>query len=126
MYDMLRIELDPNGQFNTTEFGTVKDAAQFQALYAYSPYHHVVDGAKYPPVLMETGDNDPRVNPAESRKFAARLQAANASENPVLLKTFPDAGHGASSSADTEQQVADTFAFLFQELGVTYSRNAGP
>jgi prolyl oligopeptidase len=121
IYDMLRVELDPNGQFNTTEFGTVKDAAQFRALYAYSPYHHVVDGEKYPAVLMETGDNDPRVNPAHSRKFTARLQAANASPYPILLKTFADAGHGASSSSDTQQETADTFAFLFEELGVTYA-----
>jgi prolyl oligopeptidase len=121
IYDMLRVELDANGQFNTTEYGTVKDAAQFQALYAYSPYHHVVDGEKYPAVLMETGDNDPRVNPAQSRKFTARLQAANGSSYPILLKTFANAGHGASSSADVEEQTADTFAFLFQELGVTYA-----
>ena len=121
IYDMLRVELDPNGQFNTTEYGSVKDAAQFQALYAYSPYHHVVDGEKYPAILMETGDNDPRVNPAQSRKFTARLQAANGSPYPILLKTFADAGHGASSSSDTQQETADTFAFLFQELGVTYA-----
>jgi prolyl oligopeptidase len=118
---MLRVELDPNGQFNTTEFGTVKDAAQFQALYAYSPYHHVVDGAKYPAILMETGDNDPRVNPAQSRKFTARLQAANGSRNPILLKTFADAGHGSSSSADLQQQLADEYTFLFQELGVAFA-----
>jgi prolyl oligopeptidase len=120
-YDMLRTELDPNGQFNTTEFGTVKDAAQFQALYAYSPYHHVVDGKKYPALLMETGDNDPRVDPAQSRKFAARLQAANGAKTPILLKTFGDAGHGSSSSADLQQQIADLYAFLFQELGVAYT-----
>jgi prolyl oligopeptidase len=120
IYDMLRVELDPNGQFNATEYGTVKDAVQFQVLYAYSPYHHVVDGAKYPAILMETGDNDPRVNPAQSRKFTARLQAANSSQNPILLKTFADAGHGASSSADAQQQAADTYTFLFQELGVAY------
>ena len=78
----------------------MKDAAQFQALYAYSPYHHVVDGAKYPAILMETGDNDPRVNPAQSRKFTARLQAANSSQKPILLKTFSDAGHGASELAE--------------------------
>jgi prolyl oligopeptidase len=121
IYDMLRVELDPNGQFNTTEFGTVKDAAQFQALYAYSPYHHVVDGVKYPAVLMETGDNDPRVNPAQSRKFTARLQAANGSGNPILLKTFADAGHGSSSSTDLQQQMADEFTFLFKELGVSFA-----
>jgi prolyl oligopeptidase len=120
-YDMLRVELDPNGQFNTTEYGTVKDAADFQALYAYSPYHHVLDGAKFPAILMETGDNDPRVNPAQSRKFAARLQAANGAKTPILLKTFADAGHGSSSSADLQQQTADWYAFLFQELGVAYT-----
>jgi prolyl oligopeptidase len=43
IYDMLRVELAPNGAFNVTEFGTVKDRDQFKALYAYSPYHHVVD-----------------------------------------------------------------------------------
>ena len=48
IYDMLRVELAPNGAFNVTEFGTVKDPDQFKALYAYSPYHHVADGTKYP------------------------------------------------------------------------------
>jgi prolyl oligopeptidase len=121
IYDMLRVELDPNGQFNTTEFGSVKDPAQFHALYAYSPYHHVVDGTKYPAVLMETGDNDPRVNPAHSRKFTAQLQAANTSTCPILLKTFANAGHGASSSSDLQQQSADMFAFIFEELGLTFA-----
>jgi prolyl oligopeptidase len=121
IYDMLRVELDPNGQFNTTEYGSVNDAAQFKALYAYSPYHHVVDGTKYPAVLMETGDNDPRVNPAQSRKFTARLQAASGSGAPILLKTFADAGHGSSSSADLQQQMADVYTFLFQELGVAFT-----
>src|ERR1035437_8468993 len=45
IYDMLRVELDPNGAFNTTEFGSVKDEDQFKALHTYSPYHHVKDGA---------------------------------------------------------------------------------
>ena len=72
IYDMLRVELSPNGAFNVTEFGTVKDAAQFKALYAYSPYHHVDDGAKYPAILFTTGANDPRVEPWQSRKMVAR------------------------------------------------------
>ena len=82
IYDSLRAELEPNGAFNVTEFGTVQDPAQFQALYAYSPYHHVVDGARYPSVLLLTGDNDGRVNPYNSRKMAARLQAANRDPYP--------------------------------------------
>src|SRR5207249_2427939 len=81
IYDMLRVELAPNGAFNVTEFGTVKDPEQFKALYAYSPYHHVADGTKYPSILMTTGANDGRVAPYHSRKMTARLFAANKSKN---------------------------------------------
>src|SRR5438105_8069773 len=81
IYDMLRVELAPNGAFNVTEFGTVKDPEQFKALYAYSPYHHVVDDTKYPSILMMTGANDGRVAPYHSRKMVARLDEANKSQN---------------------------------------------
>jgi len=120
IYDMLRVENDPNGAFNTTEFGTVKDKAQFDALYAYSPYHHVVDGTAYPAVLFQTGDTDGRVNPMQSRKMTARLQAATASDRPILLLTRADAGHGIGSGrAVILDQTADSLAFLFDQLGVT-------
>jgi prolyl oligopeptidase len=119
IYDMLRTELDPNGTFNTTEYGTVKNKEQFQALYAYSPYHHVVSGAKYPSVLFITGDNDHRVNPAHSRKMLAELQAATGSGRPVLLLTNANAGHGISTDVN-EAIVEDSEvdAFLFSELGI--------
>src|SRR5262249_24219110 len=52
IYDMLRVELHPNGAFNVTEFGTVRDPAQFKALYAYSPYHHVVNCNGCPALLL--------------------------------------------------------------------------
>ena len=120
LYDMLRVELFPNGAFNVTEFGTVKDPEQFRALYAYSPYHHVVDEVKYPAVLMLTGDNDGRVDPANSRKMTARLQAATGSHHPVLLRTSAASGHGFGSSLDELiAQDTDVFAFLFEELGIS-------
>jgi len=122
IYDMLRVELDPNGAFNTTEFGSVKDADQFNALYAYSPYHHVKDGTAYPAVLFPCGENDGRVNPAHSRKMTARLQAATSSGRPVLLRVTATAGHGMGSSLkDRVAEQADIYAFLFQELGVDTS-----
>ncbi len=121
IYDMLRVELFPNGQFNTTEFGSVKDPEQFRALYAYSPYHHVVDGTKYPAVLFVTGDHDGRVDPANSRKMTARLQAATASGYPILLRTSSNAGHGIGSSlSDVISQRADVYAFIFQQLGMEF------
>jgi prolyl oligopeptidase len=123
IYDMLRVELDPNGQFNVTEFGTVKDPAQFQALYAYSPYHHVRDGVKYPAVFMATGDNDGRVNPAQSRKMTARLQAATASGLPILFRSTAGAGHGIGTSLKERiAEQADLISFLFDQLGMDASR----
>jgi prolyl oligopeptidase len=120
IYDMLRVELAPNGAFNVTEFGTVKDPEQFKALYAYSPYHHVVDGTKYPSILMMTGANDGRVAPYHSRKMVARLDAANKSQNPILLRTSSSAGHGIGTSlTERIKQLADIYAFLFAQLGMT-------
>src|SRR6185295_457339 len=93
IYDMLRVELSSNGAFNVTEFGTVKNPEQFKALYAYSPYHHVQDGTKYPAILFTTGANDPRVDPMQSRKMTARLQAADPT-GLFLLRTSGNTGHG--------------------------------
>jgi prolyl oligopeptidase len=119
IYDMLRVETEANGAFNATEYGTVKDAEQFQALYAYSPYHHVKDNTAYPPVLLLTGENDPRVAPWHSHKMAARLQQANISESPILERIEASAGHGIGSALDTiVEQHADAYAFLLHHLGL--------
>jgi prolyl oligopeptidase len=120
IYDMIRVELDPNGSFNVTEFGTVKDPEQFKALYAYSPYHHVKQGTAYPAVLMLTGATDPRVNPLQSRKFTAALQAATtAKDHPILLRTNKTSGHGVGSSLDERiAEQTDELTFLFDQLGM--------
>jgi len=121
IYDMLRVELAPNGQFNIPEFGSVKEPQQFRALYAYSPYHHVKARTAYPSVLFLTGENDPRVDPMHSRKMAARLQAATSSGRPILLRTSATTGHGIGTplSGQIEESV-DYYAFLFHELGLEY------
>ncbi|HWC15446.1 MAG TPA: prolyl oligopeptidase family serine peptidase, partial [Terriglobales bacterium] len=122
IYDMLRVELDPNGSFNTTEYGSVKDPALFQALYAYSPYHHVKDNTAYPAVLLLTGDNDARVNPAHSRKMAAALQAATNSGRPIFLRTTSKAGHGFGTAlSERIEQAADVNAFIFDQLGIKFA-----
>jgi prolyl oligopeptidase len=118
IFDMLRVELSDFGQFNVPEFGSVKDEAQFRALYAYSPYHHVESGQRYPATLFMTGDNDPRVEPFHSRKMAARLQAASP-ETPVLLRTSGKTGHGGGTPLDAEiEQAVDVWGFLFWQLGI--------
>jgi len=125
IYDMLRVELHPNGAFNVTEFGTVKEDDLFHALYAYSPYHHVVDGTNYPPVLFLTGDNDPRVDPANSRKMTARLQASG-TKHPVLLRTSGSSGHGIGTAlSEAIAEAADVQAFLFEQWGIRPVKPAG-
>ena len=94
IYDMLRFELSPNGRFNIPEYGSVEDPDQFRALHAYSPYHNVTDGTAFPAILFMTGANDPRVDPMQSRKMTARLQAANVSDRPVLLRIHAERGSG--------------------------------
>jgi len=120
IYDALHWEEQPNGAFNVTEFGSVKNPDQFRALHAYSPYNNVKEGTAYPAVLLTAGDNDGRVAPYESRKMAARLQAATSSPRPVLLRTEATAGHGIGTALATRiEEEADIYAFLVGELGMT-------
>jgi prolyl oligopeptidase len=122
IYDMLRVELTPNGEFNIPEFGTVKNPEQFRALYAYSPYHNVRDGGFYPSVLFLTGANDPRVDPMHSSKMTARLQEATSSGRHILLRTSSQTGHGlATPLSEQIEKSVHYHAFLLSELGLGYS-----
>ena len=116
IYDMLRVELDSNGAFNVTEFGTVTNPQHFEALYDYSPYHRVKAGTHYPAILLTAGANDGRVLAYHSRKMAASLQSASASGNPILLRTS-NAGHGIGTPLEEQiAENADVFAFLASQL----------
>ncbi|WP_222436184.1 prolyl oligopeptidase family serine peptidase [Rubripirellula reticaptiva] len=125
IYDMLRVELSPNGSFNIPEFGTVKDPKHFNALRAYSPFHNVRDGVEYPATIFFTGANDPRVDPMQSRKMTARMQAANPGGAPVLLRTSANSGHGGDTGLSQRiEESVDRNAFLFYHLGVESERHS--
>ncbi len=117
--DAIRAETTTNGVPNIPEFGTVKKEDEFKGLLAMSSYHHVQDGVKYPAVLLTVGMNDPRVDPWNSAKMAARLQAATASDNPILLRVEYSAGHGIGSTRMQHlEQLADEWAFLLWQFGI--------
>lgn len=121
IFDMLRVELSSNGAFNVTEFGSVKNEAQFKALYAYSPYHNLKPGVHYPPTLFMTGENDPRVEPYQSRKMVARLQELGTGSTPFLLRTSNNTGHGMGTPLDASiLEAVDLWGFLFSELGLPF------
>ncbi|MDA7879967.1 prolyl oligopeptidase family serine peptidase [Mariniblastus sp.] len=119
--DMLRFHKFTAGRFWVDDYGSSEASAEeFNALFAYSPYHNLVDGEEYPPTMVTTADTDDRVVPGHSFKFAARLQAAQAGSNPVLIRIETKAGHGAGKpTAKIIEEYADQWAFLAKHLGLT-------
>jgi len=116
-YDLLRLERDAAGEYDTPEFGGVKDRAQFDALFAVSPLRAVRDGAGYPAVLLLAGERDGRADPAQSRRMAARLQQADPSGHAILLLTSDYSGQATRASlAETVDQAADEMGFLLHEV----------
>lgn len=115
--DMLRFHLFTAGRYWVDDYGSIDAPEEFQALFAYSPYHNLADGVEYPATLITTADTDDRVVPGHSFKFAARMQAAQGGPAPVLLRVESNAGHGAGKpTAKRIAEASDLWAFLVREL----------
>jgi prolyl oligopeptidase len=115
--DMLRFDQFTAGRFWVDDYGSAQVEEEFPALYAYSPYHNIVDGVCYPAVMATTADTDDRVVPGHTFKYMARLQAAQGCANPVLVRIETRAGHGAGTpTAKIIEQYADRWAFLMHHL----------
>ena len=115
LLDMVRYHLFGSGKTWISEYGSADDAAQFKALYAYSPYQHVKAGTKYPAVLVLSADSDDRVDPMHARKFTAALQAASTG-GPVILRIERHSGHvGADLVKSAVASRADEYAFALSE-----------
>ncbi len=117
--DMLRFHRFTAGQYWVDDYGSPDDPADFRALRAYSPYHNLKKGTKYPATLVTTADTDDRVVPGHSFKFAAMLQHCQAGDAPVLIRIETKAGHGAGKpTAKLIEELADEYAFLVKTLGM--------
>jgi len=117
--DMLRFQKFMDGPYWVPEYGSAEKDEQFPYLYAYSPYHHVNAGSKYPAILFITGDGDTRVAPLHARKMAARLQAATTSGRPILLLYDTKSGHSGGRPVNKQiEEGTDTLSFLFWQLKV--------
>ena len=103
------------------EYGSSEDVAQFKTLLAYSPYHNVKDGVRYPPTLFTAGASDSRVDPLHARKMVAALQAASScrDRNPVVLSQEGRAGHGVGKPVGKRaDEFADGLTFIGGKLGL--------
>jgi prolyl oligopeptidase len=117
--DMLRYQRFTIGWAWASDYGTSDNPEDVRTLLAYSPYHNVRVGTRYPAVLVTTGDHDDRVFPAHSLKFAAALQYAQAGDAPILLRVDMKSGHGAGKpTAKIIDEVADRYTFLVATLGM--------
>jgi len=114
----VRMENSPNGPGNVPEFGTVKDEKEFKALLEMDSFHHIKKGTSYPATLITAGMNDPRVIAWEPAKFAASLQSANTSDNPILFYTDFEAGHGmGDSKSKMFDGISDLLSFAYTHTG---------
>jgi prolyl oligopeptidase len=115
--DMLRFQKSTIGWAWVSDYGSSDDPEMFPILRAYSPYHNIRDGVSYPAVMIMTADHDDRVVPGHSFKYAARLQAAQAGDAPILIRIQTKSGHGAGKpTAMIIQEYADRYAFLTKVL----------
>jgi prolyl oligopeptidase len=118
LLDMLRYHEFLKGPYWVSEYGSSENPDQFKYLYAYSPYHRVVPGTKYPATLFVTGDGDTRVAPLHARKMTALLQAVNGSNQPILLLYDTKSGHSGGQPVNKLiEEYTDRLSFLFWQLG---------
>ncbi|MGA1267261.1 MAG: prolyl oligopeptidase family serine peptidase [Phycisphaerales bacterium] len=122
LLDMLRYHQFLLARYWVPEYGSAEDPEQFQWLLAYSPYHNLKPGTRYPAMLFTAGENDSRVHPLHARKMAARMQAmadGQANANPVLLWVDRDAGHGQGKPlAMRIRDQVDQWSFLMWRTGL--------
>jgi prolyl oligopeptidase len=120
LLDMLRYQNFLVARFWVPEYGSAENAKQFKTLLAYSPYHNVKPGTKYPAVLFVSGDSDTRVAPLHARKMCALLQAETGSDKPVLLHYDMKTGHSAGKPINKQiDDQVDIFSFVFKELSMS-------
>ncbi len=119
LLDMVRYHKFLVARFWVPEYGSSEDAEQFKYIHAYSPYHHVKKGEKYPAVMFVTGDADTRVAPLHARKMCALVQSATGSDRPVLLHYDTKAGHSGGLPVTKQiEDLTDQMSFLLWQLGV--------
>lgn len=124
--DMLRYTQFTAGRFWTDDYGDPEDPEHFANLYTYSPYHNIADGTEYPPTLVTTADTDDRVVPGHSFKYIARLQEAQAGDDPVLIRIETRAGHGSGTPTDKEIALyTDQWSFIAAHTGLVLEDDYG-
>jgi prolyl oligopeptidase len=128
LLDMVRFPQFRIARLWTDEYGDPDVAEEFEWLRAYSPYHHVVEGTRYPATFLWTAEGDTRVDPLHARKMAALLTSTSSAQDdhPILLRQSGRSGHGQGKPANMRvRDDADVLSFFCWQLGVETLLGAG-
>jgi len=114
LFDMVKFDQFTLGKYRFNEYGNPENIEEFNSLLSYSPYHNIKEDVNYPTTLIITSENDDRVAPLHSYKFAAKLQNRAAQKNPILLKTLSGSGHHGkvATYADYIKEEAEFYSFV--------------
>jgi prolyl oligopeptidase len=124
--DMLRFDRFTAGRYWVDDYGYPDRREDFDILRAYSPYHNIRSGVRYPPVLVTTADTDDRVVPGHSFKYISALQHADPNGAPHLIRIETRAGHGSGKPTDKQiEEYSDMYAFIAHFTGLEAPAAAG-
>jgi len=120
--DVVTTMLDESIPLTTNEFdewgNPASNKATYDYLLAYSPYDQV-KAQRYPAMLVTSGLWDSQVQYWEPTKWVARLRTLKTDNNPLLLRTNMEAGHGGKSGRfERYQEVAEEYAFILWQAGI--------
>jgi prolyl oligopeptidase len=107
LLDMKRYHKLLAGASWMAEYGNPDEAADWEFISRYSPYHNVFRDRKYPRVLFTTSTRDDRVHPGHARKMVARMKEQG---HDVLYFEYTEGGHAAGASP---AQQAYTWALIY-------------
>lgn len=117
VFDMAKFEQYTVGKFWVEEFGNPDVKEEFESLLKYSPYHNIKENVNYPTTLIITSENDDRVPPIHSYKFAAKLKNRIAQKNPIYLNVLSNSGHyGKVTYSNSITQEAQFYSFIWENL----------
>ncbi len=116
LLDMVRFDQIGIGETWVSEYGDPNEECAYRHLKSYSPYHSISE-AEYPTMLFRTALGDTRVLPYHAWKMAAKMQAKAQGDNPVLLRTTEDAGHGVGTSTHGKlTNELDKWTVIFENI----------
>ena len=118
VFDMIKFNQYTVGRYHENEFGSPEIKNEFDNLYSFSPYHNIDEKTNYPTTLIITSENDDRVPPLHSFKFAAKLQNRESQKNPIYIQTLSNSGHHGKTSTyeDSIKSDAEFYDFLLYHL----------